>query len=117
VHVRARGAAWLFNAFLLWGSLLWLRATHASRPLQPSLLLGSSVDDDTWQRRVRQAVLLSLANSFLLIDAIKVLCLTTTSKPALKVYGWGDGTGKLHGALSFARRLLRRTHKILDLLL
>jgi hypothetical protein len=114
----ARVGGWIFNACLLWGALLWLRVTLASRPLQPALLVASAIDDETWVARVREATLLSLLNSLLLIDSVKVLCLTCTSKPALVVLcGCGDSDGKLHGALGLVRRLLRRTHKLLDVLL
>ncbi len=69
---------------------------------------------------------LSLAHSLVLIDGAKVLCLTFTSSAALAACGLRDATaskskGKGKGpgqrVAGGVRKLLRRAHKLLDMLL
>lgn len=104
--------AWAFNVGLL--SSIWLLTivVMRSRRIMPQQLRASAIDDDEWNATIISSFALSIAQSLLLVDLVKVLCLTLTCGPALAVCGM-DG----NRFVSCVKKPLRRAHKILDALL
>ena len=103
--------AWVFNGLLLVASTFGTLLVLDARQRLPSELQAASVDDKTWYEAVLEAFLLSLLQSFLLVDLVKALCLTLTSEPILARVGLRKPGGK-----AFAKPI-RRLHTMLDLLL
>ena len=100
--------AWAVNTALLLVATFATMLVFEARERLPLQLQAASVEDASWHAAVREACFLSLLQSFLLIDFIKVLCLTLTSDLALARAGMRKRSGKC-----FARPI-RRFHKLLD---
>jgi hypothetical protein len=91
-----------------------------TRRALPQQLQASQIDDDAWHALAGSAYLSSLFNAFVLVDAAKVLCLTFTAKPVIGGSRWDHANGerqKASAPMRCARRLMRRAHKVLDILL
>ena len=82
-----------------------------ARERLPSQLQAASVDQQSWHAAVQESYALSLVQSFLLIDLMKVLCLTLTLQPLLSRVGLNKRGGR---CLS---KPMRRLHKLLDFML
>jgi hypothetical protein len=78
---------------------------------------------------VRDAIAISALYSLVVVDALKVLCLALTSEPTLNACGCRElaapnaaggracgGNRSLQIAGNLVRRMLRRAHKVLDVL-
>jgi hypothetical protein len=87
-------------------------------------LRGSARDDEQWRSDFVGALGLNLLYSIFLVDAMKVLCLTLTSKPFLRSLA-APASSDDAGALPFSKgrcssparlvlRVLRRAHKVFD---
>ena len=104
------GLAWAFNGALLVGATFGSMLVLESRAL-PSPLQASAVDEQSWYASVRETYILSLVQSLLLVDLLKVLCLTLTSEPMLARVGLKKRGRKCLG------KPIRRLHKVLEFLL
>mmetsp|Transcript_48597 Transcript_48597/g.96944 ORF Transcript_48597/g.96944 Transcript_48597/m.96944 type:complete len:87 (+) Transcript_48597:3-263(+) len=82
-----------------------------ARELLPAKLQATSVDDASWMVAFRTAFLLSLLQSFLLVDTVKIACLSLTGGPLLA--SLLHGRGRCVGKWVFLKPI-RRLHKILD---
>ncbi len=112
--------AWLLNSAILWGAWLGLLTVYHVRILLPAgNLEASSVDDSTWVAETLTAFALSALFNVFLVDAVKVAGLTLTSPPFLTAVGLlGAPSDKSRRSMpqELVRKLLRRTHKVLDVL-
>lgn len=122
--------AFALNSFMLWASFVALLSIVHARAHLADNLRASALDNATWWAQVRSAFGFSIFYSFLLIDGVKVVCLTLTSKPALAALGLpsgqadkeiGGGGGAIPRrsrslATEVTRKTLRRFHKVLDFL-
>ena len=70
--------AWSLNLTLLMGSLLCVAYVMLSRSLLPRDLQAVATDETEWHEAFVTAFALATLNSLLLIDGLKVLCLTVT---------------------------------------
>ena len=107
--------AWAFNSAVLWGAGICLIVLAETRQLLPSQLRASALDDEEWFARIQSGFLLSIMNSMAILDLCKVVCLTLTTSPALKAIGMGKQVK--WKTTKVLRRVLRRLHKVLDLVL
>ena len=111
-------AAWALNAVLLWGSSGLLLYAIRVRAMLPSALQVSSLDDDEWRRDFVLALLINTLLSLVVVDMVKVACLTLTSQAAMQSFGLvAPGQTKLVGSQKVIVRSMRRAHMLLDWLL
>ena len=117
--------AWLFNGALLWGSCAALLGVTKALSLLQTLdsFQAPATDFALWKEQVVRAFALSCFFSFVVVDALKVVCLSLTSGPALAALGLikASAAGKEkhllgRGPLEGLRKLLRRLHRLLDFL-
>lgn len=123
--------AWVYNAFLLWGSYFWLLNVYYTRVQMDAIGTShgsSAVNNAAYAHGVAAGFAWSASYSVVLVDACKVFCLCLTSYPALKSFGISKhvegeqsrGQDRQHmrkiRAQKLIRRVLRRFHKLLDLL-
>ena len=106
--------AWLFNLALLGGAGFGMLTILWARHLLPRTLHAGSVDEATWRARLGGSFAMSVLNSLVLVDALKVVCLTLTSAPALAAFGLEQRSASAPARI--VRKLLRRAHKVLDAL-
>ncbi len=103
--------AWIANVSLLLAASFWLLYTFLSRVWLPRQLQASALDEADWDAAFARTYALACLQSFVVVDLIKVACLTNT----------GQG-GPIERALSrrkstrWLRKPLRRTYKIFDIL-
>jgi hypothetical protein len=119
--------AWLLNSAMLAGGWIMLVLVLRGRELLQFELLASSLDEASWYATMRGSFALGLFESWVVVDSLKVLCLTLTCKPALASCGLAhEGPNKQahkknkgceERVASYLRKPLRRAHKILDVLL
>jgi hypothetical protein len=135
VCYRWLALAWVYNVCLMWGTYLWTLKVYFTQ-VEYSRTIGDDAHLDAWVQSVLTAFFVSAAYSMLLVDMIKVLCLSLTSPTALAGYGFDHllphsragarsrkaklcewSRAEWRSALKeVARHALRRLHKILDLL-
>jgi len=111
---------WAVNGTLLWGSIVLLLSAIAHRYTLPSRLEGSAESYDAWLSRWCSVLFLNLCYSLLLVDAIKIVCLTFTSSAAVDQLE-ALATRDIEGAkrwkwLRVLRKPLRRAHILMDTL-
>ncbi len=108
--------AWAVNGGLFVGATFWLLFVLASRELvQPSQLHAGALDDGEWYAQLRVSFGMQLFYSLVVVDGVKIACLTLTSGPMLEGFMPPKATWPIaHGMI---RRPLRRMHKVLDVLL
>ena len=107
----ADAAAWVVNLTLLLGASISTLAAFQARDNLPLQLQAGSMSYAQWTTAVVRAFSFSLLQSLLVVDLLKVICLTATSEPLLVRIGLHKKSG---------RRLakpIRRLHKLMDLLL
>jgi hypothetical protein len=104
--------AWSFNLGVHVGLLAVMLYSLISVSVLPYHLQASSLDEAEWHATFRSTFALSLINSFVLIDALKVVLLTLTSAPGL------DGPlMRTRCRRLLVRKPLRRMHRVLDMVL
>ena len=103
--------AWMLNLTLLVTASGWLVYTFLARTLLPSNLQASALDDDEWSDAFTHAFLLASLQSLLLVDAIKIGCLTATASGGLL------DTVLRRTHTKALRKPLRRLYKFFDVLL
>lgn len=109
--------AWAYNMCLLWGSCALLVYIWRVRALLTSSLKASVRDDAEWERDFRAVLAVNVALSLTLLDGLKVLCLTFTSKHFLAALDMPPLKRQASQTMSLCRvtaRLLRRSHKVLE---
>jgi len=132
--------AWVVNSLLLWSSCISLLAIAHARAALPENLEATAVEEGRWYEDLRTGFTLSLVYSLLIVDGIKVVCLTFTSPPALVRFGlvspealaahdgrWVDAElprRPRHQRIlnigrvgEWVRKILRRLHKVMDMIM
>ena len=115
--------AWGVNSLLLVLMLWWLLLTLEARRTLPAALEVTALSDSEWAALAARLALLGVLNSLLLVDAMKVLCLTLTSRPVLQRAAGLLGAHAeawMNSDTLFARtvrKVLRRVHKVFDVLM
>lgn len=113
VGVGPRGLlAWTLNGTLLIGLSAGLVYTVLSRAVLPRTLHASALDEEEWQSTFLQAFVLAMLQSLILIDLLKVMCLTNTS-----LGGPLDQLVLRRAGCRCLRKPLRRLYKVFDILL
>lgn len=107
---------WAVNSALLLTVIWWLLFVLRSRELvRPGTLHAGALEDAEWRAELRASFAMQLFYSFVVIDGVKIGCLTLTSGPALEGLLPSKATWPLAHAI--VRKPLRRMHKILDVLI
>jgi hypothetical protein len=125
---RAHGVAWLLNSSLLWAMWLVLLLVQRSRAVLPQELMAGPQDESSWYTTMRVSFAIGLLDSWVIIDLVKVACLTLTCNAALARFGLAleapRDANHVRGEKDCAKRItsclrkpLRRAHKALDALL
>ena len=96
--------AWSINWLLLWCSALGLLSAFMSHAFLADELQASTMDVSDWHAAFLGCLGFSLLDSFLIIDAIKIGLLTVTA----------DSTGTSQKRFRLLRKLMRRLHKVID---
>jgi len=106
-------AAWAVNLMTLAATWLGVMlALLSSEQQENAQLVASSLAKDNWRLVAWKGIILACAESFILIDGIKVLVLTLTSSHALE-RALPEGSWRRR----LARKPLRRIHMVVDVLL
>ena len=117
--------AYAVNAGMMWCSFFGLLSVLHARTQNAEKLWATAADDSTWWRELRSAFFYSWIYSLLLIDGVKIVCLTLTSKAALAALGLNKSaaspavSGSVGGkskkvAAEASRKVVRRLHKVLE---
>ena len=104
-------AVWAVSVLLLVAAVFGTLVALQARARLPTQLQASPVDDASWRTSVGSAFGISLLQSLLVVDGVKVLCLFATSKAMLARMGLQSKRME-----RFAKPV-RRLHKIMDVIL
>ena len=108
--------AWAVNSAFLMSATFWLLFILTSRELvNPAHLYAGALDDSQWRDEFLESLLLQCFYSFVLVDGVKIACLTLTSGSILD--GVLPSKTEWPVAHQAVRKPLRRMHKALDMLL